>query len=121
MSKERTIVFSDGSKGLEGDFPVGVIYTQEFKAASGDTAITEVVDPIFSDAVTNNLYGRVMTLLEATVETSRLKAVKDIFGKELNAWSGEVYRSAREIANGADSSENVYTRRSRLYSTSTNQ
>lgn len=106
---ERVIVFSDGSKGIKGDFPIAVEYTQVEKYH--DTEIgNQVVDPIFDYHVTDNLYGRMMTLVEATTETHKLKAVKDLFSKELGAWASDVYDSAREIANGGDSSHNIYTR-----------
>ncbi len=109
--EERTIVYSDRTKGTKGDFPVAVVYTQRVGPASvGGDIITDVVDPIFSDAVTDNLYGRIMTLLEATVDPQRLKAVKDVFGKELRSWTNDVYGSARDLATGCDSSDNLYTR-----------
>lgn len=109
-SRIRTIVFSDRSKGLEGDFPVAVAYQQRYNYPDGQDYNEMVVDPIFDHSVTDNLYGRIMTLVEATTDTNRLKAVKDVFSKELSAWATEVYRSARELANGGDSSENIYTR-----------
>jgi hypothetical protein len=95
--KDRTIVYLDGSKGLEGDFPVAVAYTQHTTRPDGSEQ-NDVVDPIFNSNVTRNLYGRVMTLVEATTESYKLKAVKDLFGKELGLWERDVYESAYEIA-----------------------
>lgn len=67
--------------------------------------------PLFDGNVHNNLYGRMMTLLEAVIENPiRLKAVKDLMSKELNAWSEEVHSSAVEVGHGGDSNSNVYTR-----------
>jgi len=108
MSKNRTILFSDGSKGTSGDFPIAVIWEQEVR--DQEPLYNTVIDPILEHSVYNNLFGRVMTLLEATVEPVRLKAVKDVFSKELQSWQSDSYRSAKEIADGGDSSTNIYTR-----------
>ena len=106
----REIVFCDGSHGLKGDFPVAVVYSREWKDPSSDTAVSYVVDPIFSDMIRNNLYGRIMTLVEATTDMHKLKAVKDLFSKEIMSWSTDVYESARELSTGGDSSSNLYTK-----------
>lgn len=109
-SGRREIIFSDGSRGVHGDFPVAIAYIQ--RSTAGDTRYDNlVVDPVFSDAIYNNLYGRIMTLVEATTDPQRLKAVKDVFSKELHSWQSDVYHSAREITDGGDSSDNLYTRR----------
>lgn len=112
MSEERTIVFSDGRKGLKGDFPVAVVHTQTINIPGGGQDVSEVVDPIFESRVTRNLYGRIMTLVEATTDPVRLKAVKDVFSKELTAWENDVYASARELAiDGHPATpNNIYTR-----------
>ena len=109
-SKDREIVFRDGTHGTTGDFPVAVVgFREEKDASTKETARTVmVVDPVFNYQIKDNLYGRIMTLLEATVETSRLKAVKDVFGKELRQWSADVYDSAREIAENGNSGNNIY-------------
>lgn len=107
MSIEREIVYSDHSRGNTGDFPVAVVWKQKPQHESIENL---VVDPIFDGSVTRNLYGRIMTLLEATFEGQRLEAVKTVFGKELTTWANDVYTSAREIAEGGDSSLNIYTR-----------
>lgn len=94
------------------DFPVAVVRPQvesEF-AASG-----EIVDPVFNSAVYNNLFGRLMTLLEATCETHKLKPVKDLFGKELINWYEDVFASARELVphvgqSSTPPTKNLYTR-----------
>ena len=106
--KKRTILFSDKSTGDSGDFPIAVIWKQEVR--NEEPLFATVVDPIFNQNVTNNLYGRIMTLVEATCDAQKLKAVKDLVGKELTSWASDVYRSARELADGGDSSENIYTR-----------
>lgn len=112
MSHKRTIVYSDRSKGSVGDFPVAVVYEQQESAPDSVVAEGSVVDPIFNDRVTSNLYGRMLTLVEATTEAHKLKAVKDLFSKELTSWASDVYRDAREIAENGDSSHNIYTRNS---------
>lgn len=107
--KKRKVVFSDGSVGLSGDFPIAVVSEKSRKNEIGRLQGL-VVDPVFDHNVTKNLYGRIMTLLEATIENpERLKAVKDVFGKELRSWENDVFRSAREIAEGGNSSTNIYS------------
>ena len=91
------------------DFPVAIVrepYEGE-KSMEG-----KIVDPVFDWHITQNLFGRVMTLVEATTDTHKLKAVKDLFAKELRNWESDVYDSARELADGGDSSSNLYTKNS---------
>src|SRR5690606_4950155 len=91
------------------DFPVAVVrekYEGE-KSAEGT-----IVDPVFDWHITRNLFGRVMTLVEATTDMHKLNAVKDLFAKELRNWEEDVYASARELAEGGDSSNNLYTKNS---------
>lgn len=91
------------------DFPIAVV-----REAIDDGSIgnSKVVDPIFDHHVTRNLYGRIMTLVEATSEQHKLKAVKGLFSKELLAWENDVYGSARQLSNGRDfiDPSNIYTR-----------
>lgn len=108
MSSDYQVVFSDGSVGEKGDFPVAVKSVQHIEYP--EKYENQVTDPIFNDEVVRNLYGRVMTLLEATTDSYKLDAVKDLFKKEINGWSEAVYTSAREIATGGGSSSNIYTR-----------
>lgn len=70
----------------------------------GSTGTEVIVDPVFTDEISRNLYGRIMTLVEATTEPSKLKAVKDVFSKELKAWSNDVYEEARELSYRASAS-----------------
>lgn len=110
-SEFREIVYSNGVRGEVGDIPIAVTVVKKHHNTDGMPIENRIVDPIFNHSVTDNLYGRMMTLLEATCDSVKLKAVKDIFGKELGAWANDVYNSAREITNGGDSSTNIYTRR----------
>ena len=96
--KSRALVFSDGTVGMEGDFPVAVVSVQEASAPDGSKFENKVTDPVFNNDLTRNLFGRVMTLVEATCEQHKLKSVKDLFARELREWEGSVYASAREIA-----------------------
>lgn len=98
------IVDIDGSVRQEPDFPIAVVRW----AAKDDSSFEgDIVDPIFDHHVTRNLYGRMMTLVEATCETHKLKAVKDLFSKELMAWENDVYQSARQIVGSVNSTNNV--------------
>lgn len=107
MSKtEYKVIFSDGSE--TGDFPIAVKSVQHIEFP--EKYDNEVIDPIFDNRVSRNLYGRIMTLVEATTEQSKLKAVKNLFSKELMAWENDVFSSAREIVQGGGSSNNIYTR-----------
>lgn len=89
------------------DFPVAVVREMRTTEVTGEGAI---VDPVFDFHITRNLFGRVMTLVEATCDIHKLKAVKDLFAKELSAWEEDVYTSARELAEGGNSSNNLYTK-----------
>lgn len=113
MTKKRRVLFIDGKIGDQGDFPIAIICDQTLHNVEGVEHTEKIVDPIFNYSVTNNLYGRVMTLLEATIENpERLKAIKKVFNKEIKAWERDVYADAREIANGHKSSSNIYLRNS---------
>ena len=104
----RDIVYLDGSYGHVGYSPIAVVYNQKVDYGTfGETNL--VVDPIFNSQTYNNLYGRLMTLVEATTESYKLKSVKDLFSRELNDWSSSIYESARDIAtsNLVDSSHST--------------
>lgn len=67
--------------------------------------------PVFDSSAHNNLYGRLMTLVEAIIEDKdRQKAVKDLLRKELGSFSDDLHRSLAQVANNGNSSENIYTR-----------
>lgn len=102
--KVKGIVDISGSFSDKPDFPVAVVREGE----PGQ----DIVDPVFDWHVTKNLFGRVMTLVEATTDMHKLSAVKDLFAKELRSWESDVYSSARELAESGDSSSNIYTRNS---------
>lgn len=87
------------------DFPVAVV-----REPAEDENTDKIVDPVLDFHVTRNLFGRMMTLVEATSEQHKLKAVKNLFAKELSAWENDVYESARELADGGNSSANLYTK-----------
>ena len=97
----------DGKFRDTPDFPIAVVRDE-----GGDSIGGMVVDPIFNNSVTRNLYGRIMTLVEATSEQQKLQAVKSLFSKELMAWENDVYRSARQLAKGNEFSDpnNIYTK-----------
>lgn len=114
MSKRiAEIVDVSGQISSTPDFPVAVVRR---KQETENSLEGHIVDPVFNNHVTRNLYGRVMTLVEATSDTHKLKAVKDLFSKELTSWENDVYRSARQIAGvGLDGNDfadpnNIYTR-----------
>lgn len=94
------------------DYPVAVVREQDKDERSDESSIVNIVDPIFDWHITRNLYGRIMTLVEATTDMHKLNAVKDIFSKELVAWENDVYNSARELYEGGNSSSNLYTKNS---------
>jgi len=94
MKRVAEIIDIDGEVRENPDFPVAIIR----RALTSEELEGDIVDPVFNMHVTKNLYGRIMTLIEATTEPSRLKAVKDVFSKELRAWENDVYSSARSFA-----------------------
>lgn len=53
--------------------------------------------PALTSGVYNNLYGRLMTLLEATTDKDKLKVVKSLFQRELNDWFDNAERAVKEI------------------------
>ena len=109
------VVDIDGKFRESPDFPVAVV-REPSETDGGPTGEGAVIDPIFNSSVTRNLYGRMMTLVEATTDSYKLKAVKDIFSKELRDWENDVYRSARDLASLADGKngpfliDNIYTK-----------
>lgn len=106
------IVDIDGSVRDTPDFPIAIV---RWKPKADSSFEGDIVDPIFNGHVTRNLYGRIMTLVEATCETHKLKAVKDLFSKELMAWENDVYQSARQVVGKVSGNDfvdpnNIYTR-----------
>ena len=108
MKKNTRIVDIDGQVRENPDFPVAILSEQEISHDIKE--LTEVVDPVLCWAIVNNLYGRIFTLIEATTDQYKLKSVKDLFSKEIKSWETDVYDSARELANGGNSTRNLYTR-----------
>lgn len=103
----------DGKVRENPDFPTAIVRNrgvQTVNEHTGEDVEFMIVDPVFNNSVYNNLYGRVMTLLEATIEPTRIKAVKDVFSKELQSWSNDVHDSATQLAQGGNSDRNIYTR-----------
>lgn len=110
MGKSKAKVLDiDGEFRESLDFPVAVV-REPYESENGLTGSGTVVDPIFNENVTRNLYGRILTIVEATCEANKLKAVKDLFSKEITAWENDVYRSARQIADKSTDPNNIYIR-----------
>jgi hypothetical protein len=106
-SRTAQILDISGTFSETPDFPVAVVR----EAIESESSMEgKIVDPIFDFHITRNLFGRVMTLVEATTDMHKLSAVKDLFAKELRNWEGDVYASARELADGGGSSNNLYTK-----------
>lgn len=100
----------DGKFREMPDFPVAVV-REAWESEDGNVGAGQIVDPIFNHQVYNNLYGRIMTLLEATTDSHKLKPVKDIFSKELMSWQEDVHSSARGVINsqnGSVDTSNIY-------------
>lgn len=111
MKRIAKVLDIDGEFRENPDSPIAVV--REEPEAAGEKVGNKaylIVDPIFNHNVTGNLFGRVMTLVEATCDTHKLKAVKDLFGKELREWESEVYKCARELAEGKNYPGNMYKR-----------
>lgn len=94
-----------------GDYPIGVKSVMGTHNVLGDKITVDNFSGLFSPELDSNLYGRIMTLLEAVVDTDKLKAVKDVFSKELRSFRTDVYQSVKETADGGGSSSNIYNRR----------
>lgn len=115
MKRIAKVLDIDGQFREAPDFPVAVV-REKHESESGTTLEAAIVDPVFNSSVTRNLFGRMMTLVEATCETHKLKAVKDLFAKELREWENDVYDSARRLVpvEGGDKAvyadNNIYTK-----------
>ena len=95
--------------GLIEQWPIAVFIKNVIDES--DRLESSMCYPIFDGHAHNNLYGRLMTLIEAVIEDKdRQRAVKDIVSKEIADFGRELSRSATEIANGGDSSSNIYNR-----------
>ena len=103
MKSTVRVLDIDGQFRDNPDFPIAVV-------RGVGTGNINTADPVLEHSVYNNLFGRVMTLVEATTDPAKLKAVKDTFAKELQQWFADVHASAREIAGGGNSGNNIYTR-----------
>lgn len=90
------IVDIDGVIRDKPDFPKALI--RQSYSARNTTGAEMVVYPVFTDDIARNLYGRIMTLVEATTDPSRLKAVKDVFSKELRLWEKDVQEDASDLS-----------------------
>ena len=88
------IVDVDGVIRDNPDFPTAIL--RKGSLADKGNFEGDIVDPVFNDKITRNLYGRIMTLVEATTDPVKLKSVKDVFSKELKSWEADVYEEAFE-------------------------
>ena len=109
-NKQKMAIVTKYGEKLEvesknGNWPIAVILPEE-----KDSPV-KYCYPIFDGYAHRNLYGRLMTIIEAVIEDKdRQKAVKDIVSKEIGSFAKDLDHSALEIANGGGSSENIYTR-----------
>lgn len=106
MKRIAKVLDIDGEFRENPDTPVAVV-RERHESEDGTTGEGMIVDPIFNWSVTTNLYGRIMTLVEATCESHKLKSVKDLFGRELRDWEQFVYSSARELAETGNRDKSV--------------
>lgn len=95
MGKYKAYVVDvDGVIRDNPDFPTAVL--RKGSLADKGNFQGDIVDPVFNDKIARNLYGRIMTLVEATTDPVKLKSVKDVFSKELKLWEEDVYEEAFE-------------------------
>lgn len=91
------IVHPNKIAGMNDDVPCGVKRTEFI----GDNRTTSGEIPYYYPLLTapayNNLYGRVMTMLEATTDKDKLKVVKTLFQRELNDWFSDLEKSVKEL------------------------
>lgn len=114
MKRIAKVLDIDGQFRDAPDSPIAVVRESQV-SEDGNSAEGMVVDPIFNWHVTSNLFGRIMTLVEATCETHKLKSVKDLFGRELRDWEAYVYKSAREIAESGNRDHTVPQNMDNIY------
>ena len=102
MARYKTVIVNhNGTITETPEFPAAIL--RKGTLADKDNFWGDIVDPVFDDKIVKNLYGRIMTLVEATTEPSRLKSVKDVFSKEIKSWSEQVYEDAAETCQYASS------------------
>lgn len=77
-------------ENADREYPVGIKQTEQV------TGINYFVPAMTSNAY-NNLYGRIMTLVEATTDESKIKSVKTLFQRELNDYFESLERNVQEI------------------------
>lgn len=107
MPSKYIVAFKDGANqefDRQGrSWPIAV-FSGEIKGYS--------CHPVIDAVVYNNLMGRLLTIVEATIESpERREAIKSLFRKELASWNDELIKAAMELASGGSSSENIYLKR----------
>lgn len=73
--------------------PAGIKYTEYI----GETDSVRYFTPALTSNAYNNLYGRIMTLIEATTDKHKLKSVKALFQRELNDYFDNLEKSVKEL------------------------
>lgn len=78
-----------------GECPAGIKRIEYI--GNGEKDYLRYYFPALTDSAYNNLYGRLMTLLEATSDRDKLKVIKTLFQRELNDWFDNLEKSVKEI------------------------
>lgn len=76
-----------------GEVPCGIKRVEYI----GDGGKINYYFPALTSSAYNNLYGRIMTLLEATTDHAKLKVVKTLFQRELNDYFDNLEKSVKEV------------------------
>lgn len=105
MSEEKSkdklslVVYEKNGK----EYPVGIKesvfngYEESADSLTSNAAYLEYFIPAITTSAYNNLYGRLMTLIEATTDKDKLKVVKQLFQRELNDYFSQLEKSVEEL------------------------
>lgn len=64
---------------------------------NGEEVYLTYFTPGITSSAYNNLYGRIMTLVEAVTEDSKIRSVKQLFKRELNDYFENLERNVKEL------------------------
>lgn len=95
MSKDKLSLVAFEKDGKQ--YPAGIKESVFNGLDNGKSIYINYFIPAITTAAYNNLYGRMMTLVEATTEKSKLKSVKSLFQRELNEYFSQLEKSVEEL------------------------
>ena len=77
--------------------PAGILNEVFNGYENGQPTYLNYYIPAITSSTYNNLYGRIMTLVEATTDKAKLRSVKTLFQRELNDYFSNLEKNVQEI------------------------